>query len=419
MAATKEVNTTNSLLTAFATEFQPLETADKLIELTDRRTDARYCECHIRGSKIVQLGTTDVPLDPDEQSEYRANREIVTNDVAFQRMKDDARKKRAFSNIVTEYTKEFDPEHPLKIVGGQHRFQAIGEALDAGIDEYHGVKVYFDLDIVQRLDVQLVSNTNIDTSGDLIDRLQETGQGPQLRNWCQTVGLLEPGEDFADSFERGGPISVRMVRTFITNYFNGMKIDAKKFATTDTTPIVCPSGRSDRQWDALKSKNSKLWSDEGLLQAAKEFSALIKAQRDAFQENKKNSKSKPKPDFPEKARNMAVLAAWAYAAGMLRSNATRLKRHFDLRKATGKDPLNAAALAKGRHKSDAPNYRGLGYRTDPRERARLVELFFYQAEKGTGITPTAIDIAIGKYEVKKAQLEVLKKEAEAATKESQ
>ncbi len=116
---------------------------------------------------------------------------------------------------------------------------------------------------------------------------------------------------------------------------------------------------------------------------------------------------------------MAVLSAWAYVAGMLHSNPPRLKRHFDLRKAVGKDPLNAAELAKGRHKSDAPNYRGLGYRTDPRERARFVELFFYQAEKAMGVTPSAIEIAIGKYEVKKAQLEVMKKEAEAASKESQ
>jgi hypothetical protein len=401
------------LLSAFAAEFRPVEKLDKLIELTDSKTGARYCECHIKGSKIVELGTTDVPLDPEEQPEYRANREIVTNDVAFQRMKSDARERRSFSNIVTEYTKEFDPEHPLKIIGGQHRFQAIREALASGVDEYHGVKVYFALDIKQRLDVQLISNTNIDTSGDLIDRLQESGQGPQLRDWCQAVGLLETDEDFADSFERGGPISVRMARTFITNYFDGKKTDPKKFATTDTTAVVCPSGRNDPQWDALKSNNPGLWSDLGLLDAAREFSALVKAQRDACKEGK----GKTKPDFPEKARNMAILAAWAYVAGMLHSNAPRLKRHFDLRKATGKDPLNAPALAKGRHKSDPPNYRGLGYRTDPRERARFVELFFYQAEDGKGITPTAIELAIMKYEVKKAQLAVQRKEAEVAGKE--
>ena len=38
-------------------------------------------------------------------------------------MKIDAQKGRNFSNIVTEYTTDFDSEHPLKIIGGQHRFE--------------------------------------------------------------------------------------------------------------------------------------------------------------------------------------------------------------------------------------------------------------------------------------------------------
>ena len=145
----------------------------------------------------------------------------------------DAKQRRSFSNIVAEYTKEFDSEHPLKIIGGQHRFEAIRAALPDGIDEYHGVKVYLGLDMTQRLDVQLISNTNIAISGDLFDRLQETFQGPELRDWCQAVGLLQGEEDFADSYEKGGPISVKMARTFITNYFKGTTVDAKQF---DLTP---------------------------------------------------------------------------------------------------------------------------------------------------------------------------------------
>lgn len=104
-----------NLLQSFAKEFQPLETASQLLELTDSRTGARYCECHIKGSKIIALGTTDVPLDPEEQPEYRANRDIVLNNSAFQTMIKDAKLNRSFSNIVAEYTKEFDEEHPLKI----------------------------------------------------------------------------------------------------------------------------------------------------------------------------------------------------------------------------------------------------------------------------------------------------------------
>ena len=122
---------------------------------------------------------------------------------------------------------------------------------------------------------------------------------------------------------------------------------------------------------------------------------------------------KPKPDYPEKALNIAVVSAWAYVAGILNTNATRLKRHFALKETAGKDPLNADALAKGRHKSDPQNYRGLGYRTDPQERGRFVELFFLQAEDGTGITPSAVDIAIKEYHVKQAQLDVLRAKEKA------
>src|SRR6266436_1253915 len=410
MQAKKE-NNAMTFLDEFAKEFQPLETHEQLLELTDHRTGARYCECHIKGSKLVSLGTIDVPLDPDEQPEYRANREIVVNNSAFRTMISDAAQRRSFSNIVAEYTKEFDPDHPLKIIGGQHRFDAVKEALKAGIDEYHGIKVYSGLDMQQRLDVQLISNTNVAVSGDLVDRLQETFKGPQLRQWCQAVGLLGTNDDFADSYERSGPISVRMAITFITNYYNGMAVDAKKFDATNTTPIVCrSSGGVDEEWEKVKAAHPKWSSDAELLQAGKEFAALVKAQRDAFKEK---TSSKPKPDYPEKALNVAVMSGWAYVAGMLRHNAIRLKRHFALANSGGKDPLNAAALAKGRHKTDAQNYRGLGYRTDPRERGRFVELFFLQSEDGKGITPSAIDIAIKQYHVKQGQLDVLEAKAKA------
>jgi hypothetical protein len=66
----------------------------------------------------LELGTIDVPLDPEGQPEYRANREIVEDHVAFERMKEDAAARRSFSNIVAEYTTSYDSTHPLKIIGG-------------------------------------------------------------------------------------------------------------------------------------------------------------------------------------------------------------------------------------------------------------------------------------------------------------
>jgi len=207
---------------AFIERFTPVEQPNVML-MKDARTGALYCECHIKASLIVSLGTTDVPLDPDEQSEYRANREIVENAPAYARMIEDAKLGRSFSNIVAEFTTEFDEEHPLKIIGGQHRFSAIKTALGLGVDEHHGVKVYFDLTMDQRLDVQLISNTNIAISGDLFDRMHETVMGPELRSWCQKVGLLDEGEDFADRRARGSAISVQFARTLIMNSLTKLK----------------------------------------------------------------------------------------------------------------------------------------------------------------------------------------------------
>ena len=402
------------LVKQFVSECVPLETDDKLQLLSDARTGAYYCEAHILGSKIISLGTTDVPLDPEDQSEYKANRDIEESSVAFQKMKDDAMQKRSFSNIVAEWKKDSEEpsNNPLKIIGGQHRFEAIRYALENQVDVYHGVKVYFALDMPQRLDVQLISNTNIDISGDLIDRLRETAKGKALRNWCQAAGLLKNGEDFTDSYVRGGPISVRMATTFITNYFNGKAVDPKNFANVETAPVVHKSGGSDELWEKTKADHPELWKDPGPLTAAKEFAALIQAQREAFKNGKKLGQ-RGKPDFPEKALNLAIMAAWAYMAGVLHNNPQRLKRHFALKDAKSHDPLNAAQLATGKHWTDPTNYRGLGYRTDPQERGRFAELFFIQAEDGNGINKSSIDIAIKQHHAKQGQLDVAEAKAKA------
>ena len=403
----------NKSFAAFIEMFTPIERPNVML-MTDARTGALFCECHVKANLIVSLGTTDVPLDPDEQAEYRANREIVENAPAYARMIEDAKLGRSFSNIVAEMTTEFDEEHPLKIIGGQHRFEAIKTALSVDVDEYHGVKVYFDLTMDQRLDVQLISNTNIAISGDLFDRMHETVMGPELRSWCQKVSLLDEGEDFADRRARGSAISVQLARTLIMNYCDGTKVDAKEFDKTETTPELCSTGQRDQDWEQLRKDKPNIWTDPGLLRAGKAFAALIKAQRDAFASTGKG-KPKPRPDFPEKALNPAILAAWSLIAGMLHGNETRLKKHYSLSLTTGRDPLNAASLATGRHKTDPTNYRGLGYRTDAKERGRLAELFYLQAEKGDGITKAIIDVAIAKFHAKQATLEVNKLEAKASS----
>jgi len=385
---------------AFLATFEPSECADVLHLFVDARTLALYSECHIRADKLISLSTTDVPLDPEDQPEYRANRDIVADHAAFFAMKEDASQRRSFSNIVTEYTTDFDPEYPLKILGGQHRFEAIKEALAKDINELHGIKVYFVLTPEQRLDAQLISNTVIAVPTDLYDRMQETMRGPELRDWCQNVGLLAASQDFSDKRQRGAQITVSAARTFILNYYRGEADAASEFDKIETAPKICKSGGIDDDWEKLRT-NKKIWKDPKLEAAGREFAALVAAQRKAFQGKKKGTL-----DFQEKALNYAVLSAWAYTAGILSGNAPRLSRHYALKDQAGRDPLNASALAKGRHGTDAENYRGLGYRTDAKERGRFAELFYLQAEKGDGITAPLIDLAMKKYHAKQAILEV-------------
>ena len=394
-----------NIITEFYNIFSPLE--DTLFILQDNVTNAIFCECHIPANKFIQYGTIDVPLDPNEQSEYRANRELIEDNPAFLRMKTDALHGRNFSNIVTEYTTAFDAEHPLKIIGGQHRFDAISEAFcNASVNVYQGIKVYFCLDIEQRLDVQLISNTNIAVSFDLLDRMMETVKGPQLRNWCQEVGLLSANTDFSDKKQRGNSITDREARTFILNYYNGKRLSNSSFEKTKTECILAKTGGIDTDWERLKNDNPNIWNDDSLKEAGKQFAFLAQLQKNYYTDGIK----KANKDFAYKAYNYAILAAWSYVAGVLSNNSVRLKRHYNLPINSKKDPLNAEALAIAKHKSDPINYRGLGSRTDVKERNRLVELFYLQAEKGSGITLPLINLALTKYFAKQANLEVLEAE---------
>ena len=393
----KKIDVTSALDKAIG----PLENGQALNVFTDFRTKARYCECHVRASIISSLGTTDTPLDPDDQADYRANRDIVENAPAYARMKSDAKNRRSFTGIVVEFKPE--DESPLQVIGGQHRFSAIELALEDGVDELHSLKIYLGLTTNQRFDAQLISNTVIAISGDLLDRMHETRSGPQLRDWCQNVGLLPKDTDFADQRSRKGPITVQAARSFMLAFFKGKGVDTKDFESTETTPELLKSGADPTEWEDFKASHPKIWDDEGLIEAGKKYAELIKAQRDFY----KTKKGIP-IDFPEKAGNLAVMTAWAFTAGMLQKNKIRLKYHYALATIKGKDPLNAPTLANAKHKSDKESYRGLGYRTDAKERGRLVEVFSLQAEIGDSIRPATIDLGMKKFHAKQANLEVSK-----------
>jgi hypothetical protein len=198
------------------------------------------------------------------------------------------------------------------------------------------------------------------------------------------------------------------------SYYSGKKVDPSKFENIDTTPILCKTGRPDPDWELLRKSKQNIWSDPGLQKSAEEFGLLDDAQRTAIENILLSDDSKSKAVllvYGEKALTFSVMTAWAYVAGALQTNSVRLQRHYDLKKYNkGKDPLSAGAMAKGRHKSDPENYRGLGTRNDAKERGRCVELFYLQAESGKGITPAVIDAAIKRHYTKQAKLEQLRAE---------
>jgi hypothetical protein len=266
----------------------------------------------------------------------------------------------------------------------------------------HGLKVYFGLDAGQRKDVAEIANTNISISAALRDRLVETYRGPAMRDWCHKVGLLPPGQDFGDRPSSGGRLTVNLVRTFIHNFYAGKQVAGEMFKEIDTTPILYRAGKDDDEWEKVLDENPGLWEDQALLHAGQEYAKLIAAQRAAF---KGKSVSR---DYPNKATNVAILAAWAYTTGMFQNRPQKLARHYALSTAKGRDPLNAAELAKGRHKSDPPGYRGLGHRTDARERAQMVELFNLIADKGENITQKNINAAVYAWFAKRAVIEAEK-----------
>lgn len=391
-----------SIVDKFVSALDPVE-GQALLLFKDERTGAVYTECHIAADTMLKQSTDDVPLDPDASGEYRANRQLVDDHAAYKQMESDALKGRTFSNFVCEFIP--GESLPLKIIGGQHRYNAVKGALEGGTNAIHGLKVYFSPSKDQRLDVQVISNTNITVSKDLLDRMYETIAGSELRDWCQKAGLLSKGEGFADKRKRGSPISASAARNFIVNFYAGKGASASGgFSDIDTTPVSTKSGvQNPADWAQVKKDHPDLWSDAALLNAASEYAMLRQAQEDAYLDKS----GKPQPgtsDFRDKANNMAIVAAWAYTAGLLQDNIVRLQKHFELKNSSKQDSLKASILAKTRHGTDPDNYRGLGYRTDPQERGRMVELLYIQAEKGGGITSKMVEVALEAYHAKHAVL---------------
>ena len=384
----------------FLTVFDTLEEKNdaKLLLMVDKRSNAFYLNCHLDSDVLASNADLDAVLDPEESEDYKLNREIYTDSHAYQAMESDAMKGRSFEDLVVEYDKTYRPELPLKVFGGQHRIKAVTKAFKRGVRVPHGVRVYFDLSINQKVNIAMANNTSIAVSNDLLDRMQEDLLGNDLRNFCQSVGLLEKGQNFVDRRSPEGIPTVRVARTMLANFKFGKETKEDDFRT----PIVCSSGPGiDPQY--TKVRDTINWSDTALLEMGSHFTDLHKLQRERVLGRKKDKYI----EFANKAIHPCAVASWAYTAGFLQRNPDSLKNHYALAEISNSaDPLNAKALSQARLKGvDPDTYRGLGARISSGELGRMLEVFLLQATKAKarGITPKLANAAIRSYEAKKAQ----------------
>ncbi len=373
----------------------------------DGKSGAFYFDCHIAASSAVSLLDYEASLDPEEQEEFQANRNLLPFHRAFQAMMDDAKRGRQFNDIIVEYLpKGAKSDKPLKIYGGQHRARSIEGAANI-VDRYHGFRVYFDLNSSQRNEIARVSNTNINVPLDLIDRMNETVLGPSLRNWCYQAGFLQKSQDFAERKNTEGIITVRLARAFVINFMNARDIkgdiEEKPFSNLLGNEV------NEEYLGFTREKREKLLKDARLLEAAKNYAALHKKQLDT---TKKDPELSQIAEYRTKAMTPTVLSSWAFVAGLLQKKPSRLSKLYQLPKNCGsKNPLSVKEMTDYKHHSyDPKTYRGLGTRTDKRERGKLIELFLlYTAANQTRITTNLIDTAVTSYYANVANEERRKK----------
>jgi len=339
-----------------------------------------YIRCTVTGKTMAEVISLDARLNPDSGETFRDNREILETHNTFLRMKADADNAREFNDIIAEYITSYLPGKPLKVWGGQHRSRAIIDAyLQKKVSRYHGFRVYFCLSKEQRTELALISNTSMLVSNDLFDRqLEETYMGPFLRRWCVKVGLLKQGEDFPDVGSHAERITTQGARSFIVNYFKGKQAGEQVIeAELDRNvyePYLCQTGIFlDEEYRQLTEKmGSGLWTDKGLIEAARAFAKLYKAQYDAIKKSKINFKV-----FRMKAMVPSVLTAWSYVAGLLQTHPARLKLHLTVPEPPkgAPDPLNAEEMSQFRYYQDIETYRGLGTRAIMKDRQRMAQVF--------------------------------------------
>lgn len=387
---------------SFLSVFQPHEivNSSKLVLYFDKKSSAYYLVCHLGASSLVSSCDLDATLDGSNEDEiYKLNREITEDQAAFKAMEQDATQGRTFEDMVVEFDTSYKADKPLKVYGGQHRILAITKGKQDAI--VHGVRVYFDLTRDQKVEIATVNNTAIAVPNDLLDRMREQLLGSELRDWCQSVGLLNKDIDFADRKSPDIP-TVRIARTLLVNYYSGKKAKDDTFHQ----PVLCKSGGTDDSYLDLRKEID--WQDVALAKMGSEFARLHKLQKERVQ----SRFSDKNMEFARKALSMSVVAAWAYAAGLFQSKPDDLNQLYALPDSVSapEDPLNAKALSQARLKGTDPDtYRGLGTRSSPPELGRMLEVFVVYVTKASQkkitITKELANAAIQSYEAKKRTAE--------------
>jgi hypothetical protein len=373
----------------------------KLVLYFDDKSNSYYIVCHLDGNTLVDkcdLGASIDAPEEDEDEIYKLNRDITEDQIAFKNMEKDALEGRSFEDMVIEYDTSYQKNKPLKVYGGQHRIRAISKAQTQKGSIFHGVRVYFDLTREQKVEIATINNTSIAVPNDLLDRMREQLLGSELRDWCQKVGLLDKGEDFADRKSPDAP-TVRIARTILLNFNLGKQTKVEDFHQ----PVVCKSGGLDDSYVNMRKDID--WSDDSLEQMGKEYARLHKTQRERVRERTDDNNA----EFARKALSLSVAASWAYAAGMFQKNEEHLKNHYLLPDSASApdDPLNAKALSKARLKGTDPDtYRGLGTRVSSTEMGRMLEVFRLQATVvKRGITKQLANTAIKSFEANRTRHE--------------
>jgi len=390
-------NSIKQLIADFRIQVETLESRNsQAFPLSqDGKSEAHFIDCHILSTTVSDLLDYEASLDPEEQEEIKANRDLQPLHKAFMRMQEDAKKGRQFNDIIVEYLPTGSrAEKPLKIYGGQHRAKSIDEAAKSGIERYHGFRVYFGLTLQQRNEIAQVSNTNINVPLDLFDRMQETILGPQLRTWCRSIGLLTGNQDFAERKNAEGIITARMARTLVVNFVNAK--DVKGEIGNKVYASLLGKEANDKYLGWTREERLNYLKDPVLKEAGQRFALLHRKQMERVKKDPELSKIS---EYKTKALTPSVLSAWAFAVGLLQRDKKRLEKLYQLpEKSKSTNPLAVKEMTDYKHQSDKETYRGLGTRTDKKERGKLIELFLLYSEKQESkITHPLIDLAVTNY----------------------